>query len=207
MNIVLGAFSIIVICFASPAAAEPPTNHCDIKGAVAEIQNFALKAGTYPPAVATADERKQVIGKYLVIKKELDSLSQDCTNVVEKLLLRAKLETMGHNLDIEHAWNEAESDFREVLRRVPQNVEALLGLGFLYVNTNLKLAPQAELLFLQAQKSKGAELLVSAHRGLIFAYYYQGKMEDAKREVDLVRKFEPNNKTLAELQEIIRSKL
>ena len=165
------------------------------------------KIGHYPPDIDSSQERKAIGSQYHKLERDLDQLiKKDPTNT-ELLLRRGQLHAMGHNLDVSKAWEKAESDLKAVINREPENEKALLTLGSLYVNTNPIYAPTAEKLFLKAQEVHGSTPLEDAHRGLLFAYYYQAKMKQALTEADLLVKMSPDNEIYMKLRDIIAQKV
>ena len=198
---------LITFCGAGLVQADSGSSYCNIDRVSSDLAALSPVIGAYPPKIATSAEREKVLGEYSKIEKTLEAMSKKCPNILEVTLGRAKLKSMGHNIDLKDAWQQAEKDFQEVLRQAPRKIQALLGLGFLYVNSDIRLASKAESLFKRAQEAAGSEILIAAHRGLIFAYYYQVKLKDAQAEVELVLQSSPNNKVLTELKSIIEAKI
>ena len=58
-----------------------------------------------------------------------------------------------------------------------------------------------------AQLVHGSAPLEDAHRGLMFAYYYQVKMDRALAEAELLLKLSPANETYRTLRDIIATKV
>jgi hypothetical protein len=93
-----------------------------------------------------------------------------------------------------------------VTQAEPKNTEALVILGFLYANTNLKYAPTAEQYFLAAQRAEGRRFLLPAHRGLLFAYYYQGRFKKCLKEAELTLRVDPKDETAKEIRDLCLQK-
>ena len=163
--------------------------------------------GGYPPDIPSAVGRKAVEKKYRKLERTLDALLASFPRNAGLLLRRGELHCMGHNLDIPGAWNKAEADLKEVIALEPGSERAHLDLGKLYVNTNPLYAPKAEALFLEAQKLHGGLPLEEAHRGLLFAYYYQGEMVKALTEAELLVRLQPSEQVYRKLRDIIAGKL
>jgi cytochrome c-type biogenesis protein CcmH/NrfG len=107
-------------------------------------------------------------------------------------------------MDREGAFKAAEKDLLAVVQREPKHVDALLELGSLYVNGDPSLAPKAETLFKQAQEAHGKKPLEPALCGLLFAYYYQGRMQDAEDQAELLVKTWPDEKEYQRMRKIIK---
>jgi tetratricopeptide (TPR) repeat protein len=172
-----------------------------------QISALEPKIGSYPPNIKSAAERSEVEKKYEDVKKLLDQTLKKSPEDVELLLQRGRLQAMGHNLDLPGAWNGAESDFLAILKKDPRNENAMVELGNLYVNSDLRLAPKAEKLFINAQEVHGSQPLEAAQRGLFFALYYQGRMKEALSQAEFLTKTWPNNKVYSTLLDTVRSVL
>jgi tetratricopeptide (TPR) repeat protein len=208
MRSVIFTLLLVLTLFAAlnaPAHASQKTS-ADIKQIDDALAALEPKIGHYPPSIDSDLERKQIEGKYRSLVRILNASIKKNPHDMELLLRRGKLHVMGHNMDVPEAWKKAETDLKEVIRSQPENEEALLALGSLYVNTHPKYAAMAEKLFLKAQLVHGTAPLEDAHRGLMFAYYYQVKMDRALAEAELLLKLSPANETYRTLRDIIATK-
>jgi tetratricopeptide (TPR) repeat protein len=163
--------------------------------------------GDFPPNINSEQELDQIKVKYHSVESELTDLLKKYPADTDFLYRRGSLYVMGHNMDLPDAWEKAEKDLKSVIDLFPQHIDAVLELAFLYVNTHFKYAPAAEKLFHLAQDIHGDKILLPAHRGLIFAYYYQGKMSDALNEADIVLKEDPDDEGCKQLRSIIHEKI
>lgn len=165
---------------------------------ISELEPFI---GSFPPNVEKKDI-KSIETKYDQIKSDLDKAIKENPSDLELLFLRGHLEVMGHNFDKEDAWKLGEADLLEVLRANPNHERALVEIGLLYVNTNFNFAPKAQEYFNKAQAVHGSELLEPAQQGLFFCLYYQGRMQEALQQADLLRKRFPESHKYQRLYEI-----
>lgn len=202
------AVTILVVLSTGIAYATSPGNsRTDMKGMAGEIADLEFKIGGFPPNIVTEDEQQEVEAQYHGLEKKLNAAVKADPDNTDLLFQRGKLRVMGHNLGVSGAWKQAETDLLEVIRRRPDHEGALIELGNQYINTSPDLAPRAERLFLEAQRVHGDEPLLPARKGLIFAYYYQGRIRDALHEAEIALKLAPKDKALARQKEIIESKL
>jgi len=199
--------ALIIGLWGSAALLSYGGSQQDTKGLEAALADLEPKIGEFPPNIASDDERREVMAQYRALEKKLNAAIKANPADAKLFFLSGKLHAMGHHLDIPGAWKRAETDLLEVIRREPNRKDALLELGSHYVNTSPDLAARAEKLFLEAQRVHGNEPLLAAQRGLIFAYYYQGKVHEALAASDTALKLSPNDKGLVRLREIIHSKL
>ncbi|MBI3479607.1 MAG: hypothetical protein HY016_04505 [Nitrosomonadales bacterium] len=158
-------------------------------------QVFALEAilGGYPPRIKNEDEAKAVKLQYQSLKSTLDGVLMQYPKDESALFLRGYLQSMGHNADYPGAWQGATDDFKALLRINPANIRGNIELARLWVNSNASLAPNAEKLFLAAQCLTGSKPNEDVQKGLFFALYYQGKMNDALRQAKFLTQAWPTN--------------
>jgi hypothetical protein len=161
--------------------------------------------GGHPPNIKSEHEFNAIKKRYVDIKAELDSLLVKKPDDQQLLFLRGHLQSMGHNFDYPGAWQGSTDDLRALLKENPRHVPAMIELATLWVNSNPKLAPNAENLFRGAQCYHGDEPLETAQRGVFFALYYQGKMKEALRQSEYLTKAWPQNEEYRKLNEMTRS--
>jgi hypothetical protein len=137
--------------------------------------------GHYPADIKGDKDAAEVKARYEALKGDLDkALAQESGS--EKLLAqRGYLQAMGHNADYAGAWDGATKE-TDALGKDPNDVFAILALANLWVNSRPDLAVRAEMLYRAAQCNLGDAPLEEAQRGLFFAFYYQGKFQEAWRQ-------------------------
>ncbi len=171
---------------------------------IAELRQFI---GGYPPHFSSEADHQAVLKKYKKLKQELDAAISAHPENDELLYERGSLQAMAHNMDYPGAWKGADADLRKLLQRNPAHLDGTLELGSLYVNSDPRLAPQAEKLFLAAQCISRSTPNEPAQRGLFFAYTYQGEMEAAYRQALLLAKLWPNVGDYRKLADIAATNL
>jgi tetratricopeptide (TPR) repeat protein len=75
-------------------------------------------------------------------------------------------------------------------------------LGVLYVNTSPEFVIAAEKEFVKALEAAKGKPQPSAHSGLCFAYYYQGKFKEAVEQADKYLALVPDDEALKQLRKI-----
>lgn len=140
----------------------------------------------YPPKITTPEQKTAIQAKYQHVKDVLDQAVSDKPDDIDMLYRRASLQSMGHNLDIRGAYEGAEKDYVSVLKRDPVYEPAILGLARMWVNSSPQKAPAAEGLFRGLQCLHQDIPFEEAQRGLFFAFYYQGRIEEAKRQAEFL---------------------
>jgi tetratricopeptide (TPR) repeat protein len=197
----LRALSLPTLCLLS-CLSLPFTVAFAASDYAAQIEALEPMIGGYPPNVKDDAELKTVKKAYADLKASLDKDLKARPSDLALLYQRGRLQTMGHNLDLNGAFEGAEKDLQKVIKAEPTHVPALVALGSMWVNANPVLAPKAEALFRAAQCASGAEPLEDAQRGLYFAYYYQGRTKDAFRQIGFLKQHWPDNPTYAKLFEV-----
>ncbi len=170
-----------------------------------EIDELLMIFTPYPP---TFKDKK---AKETSIKRLRDTIALSKT-LLEKTKgkQKAKVEwqlgemyRFEYNLDTPGSWQKSKQYLLQAIQNDPQFVKAYLSLGFLYVNANVTLAPDAEKLFLKAKNIATGDDLKAAYNGLYFSYYYQLRPDKAyKIVIDALRLF-PQDKGFQNLRELI----
>ena len=165
-----------------------------------EISALAPILESYPPQFASQQDHDATVARYKRLMSRLDQAVTKHPKDWEVLYRRAAVETFGHNLDMDGAFAAAERDFLTLIDHVPSE-RIILDLGNLWVNSNPMNAPRAEKAFLAAQCLHGTVPPEEAQRGLFFAYYYQGRMQDAKERTAFLRAHWPDEKVYQEMDD------
>ena len=161
----------------------------------------------YPPAITSEEQRKEVEKQLNDTLTYIEKALKEKPDSAELLWRLGNCYRLAHNLDMAGAWNNSEKALKESIKINSKLPEAHFFLGLLYVNTHPQYAPAAEKEFLTAQRLAGDKPWPALHSGLCFAYYYQGRFEDALRQADKYLKLEPDNPGMKRLREIIQEKI
>lgn len=191
--------SVLALIVSTAAGAQE-----SVPSRIAALEPFI---GSYPPQIGGADQANIVKKRYEELKAELDQKIDEHPDDSSLRYLRGKLQSMGHNLDVKGAWDGATNDLQAVLRSKPDQIDALLTLGTLWVNSQPALAPRAEQLFRAAQCYAGQRPIEQAQRGIFFALYYQGKMQAATAQSEYLSTTWPENDNYRQLRSIVKSVL
>lgn len=160
---------------------------------MAQIHALEPIIGGFPPNIKNEKEADKVKKRYAEIKSELDTLLHAHADDQDLLFMRGLLQSMGHNFDYPGAFQGSTDDFTTLLKINPAQVQAQVELANLWVNSDKNLAPEAEKLFRGAQCYTGSEPLEDAQRGIFFALYYQGNVEEALRQSEYLMQTWPEN--------------
>jgi tetratricopeptide (TPR) repeat protein len=104
-------------------------------------------------------------------------------------------------------FEEAEAHLKKAIGLAPREPDPYLTLGLLYAG-ELTLAPQAEKAYARAlELARTDDERASAHSGLVFAYYYQGRMAEAAREADAYLVLVPDDAGMKQIRSFARDKM
>lgn len=201
MRVRLVALATLLFLVGAPVLAAEWTA---IDRALAELDQVI---GHYPPAITSDKQLRSVTAQYEKTKATLDKAVAARPNDPDALLRRGQLQAMGHNLDVPGAFNGAERDFATILNADPTNERAILDLANMWVNSGPEKAPRAEKLYRAVQCLHDAKPVEEAQRGLFFAFFYQGLIEEAKRQAEFLVAQWPEVKIYRDLDGIAGSAL
>lgn len=171
----------------------------DVDSLIAELEPIL---SSYPPLIDSDEQLAVVDAKYDNVKQLLDLEIESSPGDATLVYKRGRLQSMGHNLDKKDAWQGAEDDFLLALEIDPDNIKTLVELGLLYVNSEVTLAPKAEVYFSAAQELYGEEPHEGAQKGLLFCYYYQGRFSEAVTQAEFMVESFPGVKVYSDLLDI-----
>ena len=158
-----------------------------------KLDELAPSIGQYPPRFNSKETKEEITKQYQQLKSELDKLLVENQIDQQYLLIRGRLQSMGHNFDFPGAWKAAVSDFEKVIALNPYQFEARALLGNHIVFTNRIYAEKAAELFSSAQNLYGDYSYQYAQRGLFYSLLHQDRFEDALKQVDILMKNWPAN--------------
>lgn len=165
-------------------------------------------AGNYPPGIKNEEEFGRVKNEWYQTEIELIAKSKREGKSFDTELKLGHLYRYGHNLDIKGAWENSNLHFRRAIELAPTSVDAHIGLGVLFVNSDFKYATEAEESFKRAiTLSKGQRTPKEAMFGLFFSYYYQGRLADAIGVADKYIVENPSESDMHRLREITKNVL
>lgn len=167
---------------------------------IGELEKYI---GAFPPNIDSNKTKTRIVKLYEKTKTSLDQELLKAPKSEELLFQRGALQSMGHNMDYHDAWKGAESDLKALLTLNPNHIAGIQELGNLYVNTGPEFSERAINLFLAAQCLSGEVPNEVAQRGLFFALYYQGKIPEAYKQLQILNKYWPNNDNYTHLEKMM----
>lgn len=190
--------------FGSISPLEPPSEKMITVDKI--LTKFDQVLGRFPPAVKNKYELDLIQSSWEQSEKELIAISQEYPRSAEVEQKLGEFYRFGHNMDVINAWVKSETHYKKALELSPWSTSSYLGLGILYVNTDFSYAAKAEPLFNEAIKvSYGQKIPAAAFSGLVFSYYYQGRMAEAVIAADHYLEMCPNDEEIVKIRNVAKS--
>ena len=202
------AATIIVAGFAF--TQEKSREQSKYAGIFDQVDSLAGFADSFPPDIDPDDSLQVKAAKaffHSVVDRLEKVLAEDPDNAELEGCL-GDVYRMGHNIDVGGGvWDKAEKHTKRAIDLDPSAPRPYFSLGLLYVNTDFKYAPEAEKMFRRAIELSPEGSIPYAYNGLAFAYYHQGKVEEAVMALDILLSFQPDDKTAKRMRTIAITKL
>jgi tetratricopeptide (TPR) repeat protein len=172
----------------------------------ATIAAISKYLDTYPPSITDPQVAVDIGNKLgLCISSLADLLKEHPNNAAIQWRL-GRCFQLAHNADLPKALEKAMGFLRDATNNDPNCMEAHLFLGLLIVNSDPKLAKEAEGHLLQAIKLISPRPNAEAIMGLVFAYYYQGNYKDAIDSADSYLILRPSDQGMAKMKALLQEK-
>lgn len=188
--------------FPTDISAEAPAVAVTL--ATAETLNQSI--GGYPPRLRDAQHRQEIYARWKSALADARALHARDGDTETALLLLGRLYRQGHNLDVRQSAEEAIQLFERALAAHPDSDALNLEASYFYLSINPTFAPKGEAALLKLRRLRGTDRDLSIERGFVFAYLYQDRIEDAKRQIDRCLTFAPDDKMLLLFRDSLKGK-
>ncbi|HEX4962025.1 MAG TPA: hypothetical protein VF173_14400 [Thermoanaerobaculia bacterium] len=190
---------VVFLIFAASAAgragaAEPPASQL-----VKDLQELKSIADGYPPHVKTPEEKAHAQALFRSIEAHLVKDLQETPHDFVLELWLGETYRMGHNLDVEGAWDKAVLHLKEAARLRPDELLPPLQLGQHYAASGHPAEAEAPLL--QALKISGDKPPAVIRLYLAFTYYQLGQFAKVIPQADEYLKADPNSEMVKIIKE------
>jgi tetratricopeptide (TPR) repeat protein len=159
-----------------------------------DLWHLRQSADSFPPRVKTPQERVQAEALWHSIETRLLQELQASPRDFEIEMKLGDLYRMGHNLDIEGAWDKAVVHLKEASRLRPDALLPLTTLGALYASSGHPAEAEAPLL--KALALSGEKPSPAIYSNLVSAYYQLGQYEKVVSYANLYLKTDPDSETM-----------
>jgi tetratricopeptide (TPR) repeat protein len=174
-------------------------------GLSAIVEDFEAVIGRYPPELHSPEERTATYEKWSRAILAADSIRVEEGDTERILLLQARLFRQGHNMDVRECGQRAATVIEEGLRKYPESVPMNFQASYFYLQIDPKFAPEGEKALMRLRRLLGTDQNLEVERGLVFAYLYQNKVKQAKKQVDRCLRIAPDDKMLLQFREALKS--
>jgi len=172
---------------------------------LALADGFEEKIGSYPPRWDGPDDRTatyQSWSRAILAVEQLKAAEGDTERLV---VLHSRLLRQGHNMDVRDCGRQAADVIEAGLRTFPDSIPVNFQASYFYLQIDPRYAPEGEKALLRLRRLLATDRNLEVERGFVFAYLYQNKIKDAKRQVDRCLKLAPGDKMLLALREGLKS--
>lgn len=212
-KILFAAAAVAAVAFVSaharqsrnPGETTPPTDP-KVQALVARRNALNPYIGSYPPRFADTAEANEVSKKITGVLTGLTALSDQTPDNARLHYELGVAYAMGDNAGLTGAWADAEKNFKQAIAIEPNRPEGHEELGRLYVNARPPLAEKAEEEFNTALRFAGSRPSSAIYNGLLFANFYQGKIDQAIAAGETSLKMEPENRQFRKALDMVKTK-
>lgn len=192
-----------------PAALELPapterTATFTVEQLNAAAQKLEPRLGGYPARIKGDEERAATYREWSGLLQEWRALYRTGGDTESLLSLGVGLHRQGHNLDVKQCGPEALRLLEVAERRFPESESIAWQGSFVYLQMDPKLAPRGEAALLKLRQLRKTERDPQIERGLVFAYLYQRRTDDALRQVEHVLALTPNDQQMTGLRDALK---
>jgi tetratricopeptide (TPR) repeat protein len=170
-------------------AAEPQASHV-----VEDLQELKGIAEGYPPRVKTPEDKAHAEALFRSIEAHLVKDLQESPHDFTLEFWLGEAYRLGHNLDVEGAWDKAVLHLKEAARLKPDMLLPPMQLGQHYAASGHPAEAEAPLLL--ALKLSGDKPSAQLRFYLAFTYYQLGQFDKVIPQANEYLKIDPNSQTV-----------
>ncbi len=159
--------------------------------------------GRFPPSYPETSDRATTYRKWSEAVLALESKSDDDSELA--FILKARLYRQGHNMDVVDSGRKADKAIKAGLEKYPESIPINFQASYFYLQINPKYAPEGEKALLRLRRLLDTDKNLEVERGLVFAYLYQNKIKQAKKQIDRCLKIDPHDEMLQRFREALKS--
>lgn len=189
------------LAFPNPWKQVPVLSIAEIE---AKITVFNDSVGGYPPRFRTPADRETLYRDWSDVM--LSARALEARDGVSERLSCAltALYRQGHNMDVAECGRLAMTTMQALLKAHPDSIPANWEASYLYLQISPKYAPEGEKALMHLRTLLHTDRNIEVERGLLFAYLYQQKLKEARKQADWCLKVAPQDKVAFELKEALK---
>lgn len=171
--------------------SDPVTFSIDELKATANALN--AKIGSYPPKLSSDGDRQATYAKWADALQKAWAVTRNAPDSESSLSLLSELYRQGHNLDVVDTDHRADTTIQKCLSMYPKSIACNFSAAYFYLSIDPKYAPYGEKSLLRLRELRKPEVDQNVEKGLAFAYLYEGRVEDAKKQIDYYLTLDPKS--------------
>lgn len=170
-----------------------------------EVNELNRYVGTWPPSFSSENQREDVYKKWSAVLQKAWALEDSAKDSEKSLYILSELFRQGHNMDVEGAGFRANASIERCLKLYSESVDCHSSASYFYLTVHPKFAPKGEesLRFLRSRFAPKVDMTVE--RGFVFAYLYQGKNDEAIKQLEYILSLDPSADWARKILDGIRS--
>ena len=157
--------------------------------------------GGYPTRLKDEAQRTEVYQRWSETLRQARAFHAQVGDTADALWALAALYRMGHNMDVKDCGANAEKFIELGLAKYPDSIALNFEASYFYLSADPKYAPRGEAALLRLRQLKGTDRDLEIERGLVFAYLYQNRIPEAKKQVEHYLKLKPGDKMMLQMRE------
>ncbi len=167
----------------------PSTDTIDDLAMVAVGLN--AKIGSYPPSLSSGQDRRDTYAKWSDTLQRTWSTARKAPDSEASLWVLSELYRQGNNLDVAETDRLADETIRKCLALYPNSIRCHFSAAYYYLSINPKYAPRGEASLLRLRELLKPKVVANVEKGLVFAYLYEGRKQDAGKQLDYYLTLDP----------------
>ena len=171
----------------------------------AEVTALNMFVGSYPPRIASEAERASVYEQWLKALQHAWLIEAIEPESESTLALLSEIYRQGHNLDVKASGVRADQTISKCLAAFPASAACHFSASYFYLSVNPKFAPKGEASLIRLRELLKPEINLDVERGFVFAYLYQGRNEEALKQVDYFLTLDSKSEWAHKFREAISS--
>lgn len=186
--------------FPEPAAV---TSSLSLEEIAQQVTSMETKVFRYPTRLRDEDDRLATYQRWSMVVLAGEELDRSGGRSPPTMAILAALYRQGHNLGVTGCAAKADATIAEGLRRYPESAALNWQAAFFYVQVHPRFAVEAEKALLRLRELLGPGENPDVERLMVEAYLHQGKVAEARKQIDHCLAVTPDDTDLLAMRRAI----
>lgn len=214
MHLIISIFLAASALLFNSAMATTPLSIPEKSNQVSPIAYEELRAvsngfnrfvGTWPSSFSSEAQRAELYTKWTHALQQAWVLEEKDKDSEKILFLLAELYRQGHNMDVIGAGDRANVVIERCLKSYPNSIDCHFSASYFYLSVGPKFAPKGEASLLRLRSLFAPQVNKDVERGIVFAYLYQGRNEEALKQVEYFLRLDPSAEWAKKFRDAIKN--